>query len=938
MPACLFNQPYKGFIDMATQSTSLTVHSLRCEYLADPIGVGERIPRLSWKLAAIDESARGLKQSAYQILVASSQVLLEKGIGDLWDSGRIESDRTVFIDYAGKPLKSSQRVYWNVRIWDQDARPTAPSKTSFWEMGLLDRAEWKGQWIGSSITGGTHQEAPPSMVRKAFSIAQDKRIISARLYATALGFYEFHINGRRVGNDIFTPGWTDYRIRAQYQAYDVTELLQSGENVAGAWIADGWYCGYQGNLDRRQYYGEQPKLLVQLAITFDDGSTQAVATDESWKTSTGEIISADLMMGQHVDARHAQRGWNVTGFDDHRWPPVTIFEDTGIALVATPGPTVRETQVLKPVLITPLGGILRHRHLVDFGQNLVGHVRLTIRGARAGEPIRLRHAEVLDKLSSGSLYTANLRSAKQMDVYTPRGEAVEVFDPQFVFHGFRFVEIESASAELSADDVEAIVVHSNYESAGSFECSDETVNQLQRNIQWGWRGNSIDVPTDCPQRNERLGWTGDAQVFIRTAAFNYDVNGFFAKWTQDLRDAQRPEGDYPAIVPKVHLPGYSFGNTAYGDGGPAWADAGVICPWTMWLCYGDVRLVERHYESMSRFVNQLYNIAREYNGIRTHPDWKGWAGYGDWLAQDAGPHHIKGLTPPDLIGTAFLVYDAKLLAQIARALGKEKDAVHFENIAAETRRAFQKRFVTPDGLLAGATQTSYVLALHFDLLPDEKSRATALDWLARDIEKRGDRLATGFVGSPYLAEVLSANGRLDMAYRLLMQKDWPSWLFAVTQGATTIWERWDGWTPEHGFQNAGMNSFNHYAYGAIGAWLYERVAGISIDPSVPGYARVRFTPHPLKGGPLTHAKASIETHRGLVTSAWRIDGNQIIYDLTVPPNTTATALLPTSDKTQITESGKPAAKATGVTACSPNSTDAIFELQSGVYSFRAPFV
>jgi len=924
---------------MTTASAaSLTVHSLRTEYLTDPIGVGEARPRLSWKLAAVAEAARGLKQSAYQIVAASSQAALEKGAGDVWDSGKVASDQTVFVDYAGKPLKSGQRVYWNVRIWDQDGRQSTPSKTAFFEIGLLDRAEWKGKWVGSSITGGTHQEAPASMVRKAFSIAGGKTIASARLYATALGFYEFHLNGRRVGNDVFTPGWTDYRKRTQYQAYDVTTLLASGDNVAGAWIADGWYCGFTGNIDRRQFFGDQPSMLAQLVITFDDGSTQTLATDESWKTATGEIVSADLMMGQHVDARHAQVGWDKSGFDDSRWGAVTIFKDTGIEIVATPGPTVRETQTVKPILIKAQGkNWERHKYLVDFGQNLVGHVRLKIRGARAGNPIRFRHAEVLDKLNTGGLYTTNLRSARQTDVYTPRGDAEETFDPQFTFHGFRFLEIDGyPSAELSTEDIEAVVVHSNYESTGSFECSDETVNQLQENIRWGWRGNSVDVPTDCPQRNERLGWTGDAQVFVRTAAFNYDVSGFFAKWTQDLRDSQSPAGAFPSIVPDTSPVEQGSASSFSGDGGPAWADAGVICPWTMWLCYGDVRLVASHYDSMAKFVNHLYNTAKEFGGIRSHPDWKGWHGYGDWLSQDAGSQHVMGLTPKDLIGTAFIVYDAKLLAQIARALGKEKDAIHFEQIAADTKAVFQRRYVTPDGLVVGATQTSYVLALHFDLLPDEKSRKTALAWLVNDIEKRGTKLATGFVGSPYLAEVLSANGRLDVAYKLLMQKGWPSWLFAVTQGATTIWERWDGWTPEKGFQDAGMNSFNHYAYGAIGAWLYERVAGIDVDPSAPGYAKVCFTPNPLKDGPLTHAKASIDTHHGVVASAWRIEGSEITYELTVAPNTTATATLPTSDVAKVTESDKPVSGATGVKALPSKDGRAVFELQSGTYRFRAP--
>jgi alpha-L-rhamnosidase len=908
-------------------NATITPVDLRCEYHTNPLGLGETTPRLSWKLATPDAAARNLKQSAYQILVASSADRIAKGAGDLWDSGKIASDVSTFVPYAGSPLKSRQKAFWAVRVWDQAGAASNISDTATFEMGLLDRRDWTAQWIGSAVGGGSmYQEGPAVMVRKAFSLAGGRKIASARLYATALGFYEFHLNGQRVGVDHLTPGWTDYSVRVQYQAYDVTPLLKpGGENAIGAWLADGWYCGFIGNMNSRQFFGQQPKLLAQLVITFDDGSTETIATDGSWTTATGEIITADMMMGEHHDARLAQKGWDAPDFDAKTWSPVVIFPDPGLPIVATPGPTVRATELVKPISIKKTGGQWRRPvHLIDFGQNLVGHVRVTIRGAKAGQGIKIRHAEVLDKLNSGSLYTANLRSARNTDGYTPRGDAVEVFDPQFTFHGFRYAEIEGyPSDEISTDDVTAVVIHSDYKSTGSFECSDPLVNQLQKNIRWGWRGNSVDVPTDCPQRNERLGWTGDAQAFVRTAAFNYDVAGFFAKWTQDLRDAQSSFGGYPAVVPDTTPRPYearSFGFS--GDGGPAWADAGIICPWTMWACYGDARLVERHYDSMVRFLDYLVSTAEKFGGIRSHPEWDGWHGYGDWLSQDAGPGHVMGLTPKDLIGTAFIVYDARLLAQIARALGKNADATRFEKIATETTATFQRHYVSPDGLVVGGTQTSYVLALHFDLLP-EASRQTAVDWLVRDIKNRGVKLATGFVGTPYLNHVLTRFGKLDVAYGLLMQKGWPSWLYAVTQGATTIWERWDGWTHDKGFQDAGMNSFNHYAYGAVGDWLYQVVAGIEVDVNKPGYKHIVLKPHPLVGGPLTSAKASIETWQGMVESGWTLDGSKLTYRIVVPPNTTATVTVPGKAKSANAGSGTHSSEAT------------VFNVGSGTYTFES---
>lgn len=911
------------------------VYALRHEYLTNPIGTHEPKPRLSWRLKPSDAATqRGLEQSAYQILVASTRDGLEAGKPDLWDSGKIASKQTTFVEYAGKTLQSGQRAWWTVRVWDQSGAPCAVPAAQFWETGLLTRSEWVGKWIGSEVVGAPTAMAPAPYLRKSFTLPAGRSIVSARLYATALGLYEFYLNGQRVGEDVFAPFCTDYRKRVQYQAYDVTHLLGArGENVAGAVLGDGWYAGYMGFHFRRQFYGDRPRLLAQIVVRLDDGSTHTIATDESWSVSTGPILWSDFQMGEHYDARAEMPGWNAPGFKPGQsWQPVRVFDDPGIEIVAMQGPPVRAIQEIKPINLTRKHGMT----LLDLGQNMVGRVRIRAKGV-AGETMRLRFVEILD--DKGNPYTTNLRAAQQTDTYVFKGDPNgETWESRFTFHGFRYIAIDGnagvaaqPTTPITLDTVTGIVLHTQMEPTGKFECSDPLVNQLQSNIQWGQRGNFVDIPTDCPQRDERLGWTGDAQVFCRTATFNFDVSGFFAKWTQDLRDSQSPErGSFPSFVPNVSA-GRSGSND--DDGGPAWSDAGIICPWTVWQVYGDARLIERHYESLKKFVDGMQREAEPFKLIRSHPEFKAFHGFGDWLATDAYSG-ILGATPMDLIGTAYLAYDAQLLSQIAKALGKTQDAEHYAKLAADTARAFRKRFVSEEGLIVGNTQTAYALALHFNLLLPEHKPA-AIDALVRNIRKFETRLNTGFVGSSYLNPVLSANGQHALACELLMQKRWPSWLYAVTQGATTIWERWDGWTADKGFADPGMNSFNHYAYGAVGAWLYQTVAGLDLDPARPGYEHILLNPHP--AGPLTHASASLETIRGQARSGWRKseDGKTCDYTFVIPPGAEATLRLLTPSVASVRESGKPVTQADGVTVVSQDAESVVLKLKSGTYQFSA---
>ena len=884
-----------------------TLSHLTCEYRTNPLGIDVLQPRLSWRL---ESDQRGTRQTAYQILVAPNEADLNAGSSLVWDSGRIESDRSIHVPYNGQALTSGQRVYWKVRVWDEIGRDIE-SPPTWWEMGLLERTDWQAQWIGAPFWGGPRTSSPAPYLRKEFTLR--KKIVAARLYATAIGFYECHLNGVRVGDALLTPGWTDYFKRIQYQVYDVTGLLQTGTNAFGAILGDGWGVGHIAWLGR-QHYADQPQLLAQIVVVYSDGGQEIITTDRSWKVTQGPILEADMLMGETYDARR-EFDWLNPGFGDVSWWPVEVFADHGADLIATNGPVVKRQEELRPVSIHKIP-VLNPRWVFDMGQNMVGWVRLSVRGEK-GTTITLRFAEALN--SDGTLYTTNLRAARSTDHYTLKGNGEENWEPRFTFHGFRYVEIQGYPGTPTEETITGIVVHSEIPPTGIFECSDPLINKLQHNIVWGQKGNFVDVPTDCPQRDERLGWTGDAQVFVRTAAFNRNVASFFTKWTRDLEDAQLSDGAFPLVAP--NLPAIEK------DGGPAWADAGVICPWTIYQCYGDVRLLEERYASMQRFIEFLSQTSRD--GIRCYAGYIGNHGHGDWLALD-GSDGREGGTSKELIGTAFFAYSSGLLAKIARILEKEEDALRYESLSNEACEAFVNRFVHEDGTIEGGTQTSYVLALEFDLLPEE-FRSVAANELVRNIRGRGNHLSTGFVGTPYINWVLTKTGHLDVAYTLLKQTTWPSWLYSVTQGATTIWERWDGWTHDKGFQDPQMNSFNHYAYGAIGAWMYAVIGGIDLDPNQPGYKHIIM--HPRPGGGLTYATTELDSIYGKIRSAWKHDNNIFDWEVTIPANTTATIHIPAKDIPLVTESEQPVKNASGVTTLKMDNGAAVLHLVSGAYHF-----
>jgi alpha-L-rhamnosidase len=877
------------------------VSNLICEYHTNPLGIDILKPRLSWQIVSVEDN---VLQTAYEIRVTDQTA---KG-KLLWTSGKVNSAQSVNIPYEGPELKSMQRVYWQVRVWDNKGKVTAWSTPAFWEMGLLEPESWKASWISIQSESTEKGSKPAQYFRKEFTTT--KSIKSARVYVSSLGLYQLFLNGKKVSSDLFTPGWTSYKNRIQYQTYDVTSMVQP-KNSMGAVVGDGWYRGNIGWVSQNGYYGSKLALLAQLQINYTDGTTEMIGTDQSWKVSTGPIIESDIYNGETYDARKELTGWSGTGFDDSKWSKVVIIDQSKKILIAPQGVPVKAIEEIKPIklITTPKG-----ETVFDMGQNMVGWVRLKVQGKK-GDQVTLKFAEVLDK--TGNFYTDNLRSAKCTDNFILNGSGPEVFEPHFTFHGFRFVKIEGLSLQASLDQITGVVIHSDMTPTGSFTCSDPMINQLQHNIQWGQKGNFLDVPTDCPQRDERLGWTGDAQVFSMTAAYNFNVAPFYTKWLRDVAADQLPNGRVPHVIPDV----------LKGEGGStAWADVSIIVPWTTYLVYGDQRILEIQYPSMKGWVDYMTSRAGE--------DflWTGDYHFGDWLAFATTNSDYPGATTEkDLIATAYYSYSSGLLAKIAGIIGQNEDAKKYALLSENIKKAFQKEFVTPAGRLVSHTQTAYSLALAFNLLP-EILIPKAAEYLANDVKKFG-HLTTGFVGTPLLCKTLSANGYQDLAFMLLNRKEYPSWLYPVTQGATTIWERWDGQKPDGSFQDVGMNSFNHYAYGAIGEWLYRYVAGMDIDPEIPGYKHILFEPHP--GGGLTNADAEFTSLYGKVKSAWKIDGNELVYEITVPVNTTATVTLPAAKSDQVSLNSQPL-PATIKESLKKTTKGISVIVGSGNYQFRVP--
>ena len=990
---------------IAVAAHAKPVH-LRCEYLENPLGIDAARPMLSWQS---DNTERNWRQTAYQILVATSPDGLNRGKPDVWDSKKQMSPESNGIVYDGRKLESRRRYYWTVRVWDADGKPSLPAEPAWWEMGLLTQADWNAKWIsrrdaesesdraamrwiwvagedafhvpaktvalfrinldlpekprsatllliarGDSSTRVNGQEVesrrnwqefdrldigdqlvsgrnsievtvtsrgpiaalagllkithaneitdriptgerwearlqnasewkpaavvatlnderlgipsppePAALLRRAFTVSKPPR--SARIYATALGSYRLFLNGKRVGRDILTPDWTDYRKRVLYQTYDVTAMLANGQNVIGAMLGDGWYGSGLGSGLRFNFGPPPTRLTAQLEIEDDGGHRQTIVTDESWTTSASPILRSEIYAGETYDARLEQPGWDRPGFRGDGWTPAVISGPPAGVVSSQMSPTIQVTETLHPKSsASPAEGV----SIFDMGQNMVGWVALKATGP-AGTKIRLRFAEILKP--DGNIYRDNLRGADATDTFILRGAGEEILEPHFTYHGFRYVEVTGYPGTPALDAISGQVFHTANEFTGKFTTSNAMVNQLWLNTLWGQRGNLESVPTDCPQRDERLGWMGDAQIFWRTASYNMDMRAFTHKWMRDVVEAQSAEGGFSDVSPRV---------MDLRDGAPAWGDAGVIVPWTTWRHYGDTRIIEENWDAMQRWMSYIQAENPDFiRNKRRNND------FGDWVPAES-------TTPKDLIATAYWAYDASLMSQMASAIGKDAEAQRYADLFDGVRKAFEKQFIRENGETGNGSQTCYALALHMNLVPDAL-KPNLMDRLLHDLEARDWHLSTGFLGTPYLLAVLVNNGRADVAYRLLLNETYPSWGYMIAKGATTIWERWNG---DRG--DPGMNSFNHYAFGSVVEWLYRYAAGIDTAPDSPGFRNIVIHPRPDEH--FTHVRAEYDSVYGKIVSEWT--RAPFLLKVTIPANTTATVYLP-SGQTQKIGSG-----------------------------------
>ncbi len=1020
------------------------------------MGLGDRQPQLTWQLPQVGGNVR---QTAYRLLVATKPSLLAPGKADIWDSGKVQSDESVNVPYAGPALQSTHRYYWAVRAWENGRHATQYSQPAWWEMGLLSPADWRAQWIaydpksfrddrasdpvwigltvGANATTGTAEyrflfrlegvpqkaellmtgrerfkawvngasvsnattetsrgasrwgtfqrfdvtrqlrtggnllaaqvnidprrskppaliamlritmqdgtvrrlitspawkttatavgnwqaadfddaswqaatviaqmgqdgytipwpDQPAGLLRKEFTLA--KPVASARLYVTALGSYQFHINGQSVGKQILAPGWTDYEKRIVYRDYDVTAMLNQGSNAMGALLGEGWYATTLAFAGERYNFGPPPpRLLAQLEVTYADGSHDTFASDASWQTAQSAVIRSSIYDGEDFDAQLEQAGWDHPCFDAANWHSVQVEPTNGAPLVAQDFQPIRVERMLQPRSVTEQSpGV----YVFDMGQNMVGWAQLQVSGPK-GTKVSMLFGEVLD--ASGKFYNRNMRSAREEDTYVLRGDGVETYQPHFTYHGFRYVEVTGYPGTPSKNAITGVVFHTDVPRTIQFNSANSDVNRLDKNILWGQRGNFESVPTDCPQRDERLGWMGDANVFWRTASYDANLQAFTHKFTTDIRDAQSAAGVYADVSPRM---------TGVGEGAPGWADAGVILPWTGYIQYRDKRVLSENWDAMQLYMQHLET---------TYPDhlWTNKA-YGDWLA--IGSH-----TPRTLIGTAFWAYDATLMAQMADALGKTEDASRYRTLFAQLRDAFNRAFVQPDGTVGSGSQTSYVLALHMNLLPAALQQV-ATDKLVADIHAHNNHLTTGILGTPYLLLELSRRGHSDVAYQLLLQNTFPSWLYMVQNGATTMWERWNG---NQMLGDPAMNSFNHYAYGAVGAWLYRYAAGIDEDTADPGFHHIVL--HPQFSTQLGKVSASYDSPYGPISSSWTASDGLASWTVIIPTNTTASLVFPA--KAKILAGGKPIRSQHAFRVERKTARTVVYHVGSGTYTF-----
>ncbi|MBP7825545.1 MAG: family 78 glycoside hydrolase catalytic domain [Verrucomicrobia bacterium] len=1051
----------------------VTVGELRCEFLDNPLGIDTVQPRLSWVLRA---TQRGARQSAYQVLVASSAAQLKAHRGDLWDSGRIESDQSIHVHYAGQPLKSRQQCFWKVRVWDEHGDPSAWSQPARWSMGLLQAGDWQGQWIGKEAAGktpvlegcswiwfpeGQPERAAPvatrffrrtfdlpanRAVRQAellltgdnqfacavngkhagsgnnfgtatqmdvtkslrpgrnviaawvknvgeapnpaglvgrlkvefetgdpliiatdtawrsftddvsewtlpefndqgwsavkvlgavgikpwgeISIAEDRRlparmlrkefianqkVLRATVYMSGLGLSELYLNGNKVGDHVLSPGLTEYDKRVFYVTHDVTPLVKRGRNALGVWLGNGRFYAPRSRVPIGTRTFGFPQLQLQLELDYADGTRETIVSDASWKLTTeGPILANNEYDGEEYDARQELPGWARVGFDDSAWAPVQVVAAPGGELSAQMMHPLRVTGTIRPIAMNEIKpGVF----IYDLGQNMVGWCRLKVRGP-AGTAVSLRHAETLK--ADGSLYLDNIRGAKVTDVYTLKGQGTEVWEPRFTYHGFRYVEVTGFPGRPTLASLEGRVVNDDVATAGHFICSQPMINRIYSNIVWGVRGNYRSFPTDCPQRDERQAWLGDRSAESKGETYLFDIAALYAKWTQDMADAQRENGSISDVCPS-YWPLYNDDVT--------WPASAVIIPGALYEQYADAEVIARRYPSMKKWVDHMSGYIT--NGIITRDQ------YGDWCVPPENPQLIHSQDPArktarGILATSYFHHCLKLMAGYARQLGHSQDAARFTALAEELKSALNAQFYNQEkGYYDNGSQTSCVLPLAFDMVPAAERPRVFNHLVWKITEETHGHIGTGLVGGQWLNRVLTEGGRPDIVYRFATNRAYPSWGYMVEKGATTVWELWNGDTAD-----PAMNSGNHVMLvGDLVIWFYECLAGIKPDPAQPGFKHIVMKPHPV--GDLAFVQATHRSPYGLISSEWKRNGNRFDWQIKVPPNTTATVHVPATSLEGVTEGRSPAMKARGIKGFRYENRAAVFEVESGTYQFAS---
>lgn len=888
--------------------------SLRTEYLENPLGLDVKKPRLSWKLRS---DGRNVMQSAYQVQASHSESFPDV----IWDSGKVESSVSHGVRYAGPQLKSMERVYWRVKVWSNQGEESPFSQTAFFESGFFHESDWQAQWVEPEQEVDVDAYKPAPYLRKEFFVR--KGLVSARACFTAKGLYAFWLNGTAGTDHLFTPGFTSYYKRLQYQVYDVTSLLQEGANALGVMLGDGWWRGATGGANLKNNFGYKVAFLGQLVLDYDDGSREVIGSDGSFKTSHGPLLKSDMKAGEIYDARMKIEGWNQPGYDDSSWKQVMVAADRYDHLIGTRSVPVRQKERFTPmVLRTPNG-----ETVLDFGQNIAGFVEMNVQGD-AGTEVVLVHGEALDRDGNFTLQNLAIHGTVedfQKIHYILAGSGVESYRPQFAIFGFRYVLLKNYPGEVKPENFTAVAVYSDLEETGDFICSNPLINKLVSNSRWSQKSNFVDVPTDCPTR-ERAGWTGDAQLYCRTASDFMNVYPFFEKWMADVAAEQFPDGSVGSTVPTV-IGHHSLeewerfmkrntdpmlalrrpkpGTPSMLDGSAGWGDAAVIIPWTMYLCYGDKNMLEQQFDSAKAWVDYMAACAKNANeefkdtpAYRNYTDgeldadyiWDTKFHWGEWLEADTIFNDLvtamtksKGSIP--YVATAYYAYSTRLLSEMAFALGKTEEGTKYRTLFEKIKRVYNQYFIREDGYMIEDRQAPNVRALAFGLANENKKQAVA-DRLARLVAEQNDHLNTGFLSTPFILQVLADHGYADVAFRVLEQESCPSWLFAVSKGATTIWESWRGISPDGEISG----SLNHYSYGAVCDFLFAGIAGIRPVWDQPGYKH--FILKPTVGGTLTHAAAVYESLYGTIKSSWEKTERGVFYRFEVPANTTATMMLP----------------------------------------------